>query len=107
MHDNPVCFKPLDLLSDIKGIMEETNYRNYPVLENGRIVGLVSRDRLGVSDPAQGILVDHNERNQAVEGIEEAKIIEIIDHHRFGGISTSEPIYTQRRASRVHGNDCL
>ncbi|MBF1695737.1 MAG: putative manganese-dependent inorganic diphosphatase [Selenomonas sp.] len=94
MHDNPVCFKPLDLLSDIKGIMEETNYRNYPVLENGRIVGLVSRDRLGVSDPAQVILVDHNERNQAVEGIEEAKIIEIIDHHRFGGISTSEPIYT-------------
>ena len=94
MHDNPVCFKPLDLLSDIKGTMEETNFRNYPVLENGRIVGLVSRDRLVVSEPAQVILVDHNERNQAVEGIEEAKIIEIIDHHRFGGISTSEPIYT-------------
>ena len=91
MHDNPVCFKPLDLLSDIKGTMEETNFRNYPVLENGRIVGLVSRDRLVVSEPAQVILVDHNERNQAVEGIEEAKII---DHHRFGGISTSEPIYT-------------
>ena len=94
MHDNPVCFKPLDLLSDIKGTMEETNFRNYPVIENGRIVGLVSRDRLVVSEPAQVILVDHNERNQAVEGIEEAKIIEIIDHHRFGGISTSEPIYT-------------
>ena len=89
MHDNPVCFKPLDLLSDIKGTMEETNFRNYPVIENGRIVGLVSRDRLVVSEPAQVILVDHNERNQAVEGIEEAKIIEII-----GGISTSEPIYT-------------
>ena len=94
MHEHPICFKPLDLLSDIKGTMEETNFRNYPVLENGRIVGLVSRDRLVVSEPAQVILVDHNERNQAVEGIEEAKIIEIIDHHRFGGISTSEPIYT-------------
>ena len=94
MHDNPVCFKPLDLLSDIKGTMEETNFRNYPVLENGRIVGLVSRDRLVVSEPVRVILVDHNERNQAVEGIEDAKIVEIIDHHRFGGISTSEPIYT-------------
>ena len=94
MHDNPICFKPLDLLSDIKGTMEETNFRNYPVLENGRIVGLVSRDRLVVSEPVRVILVDHNERNQAVEGIEDAKIVEIIDHHRFGGISTSEPIYT-------------
>ena len=94
MHDNPICFKPLDLLSDIKGTMEETNFRNYPGLENGRIVGLVSRDRLVVSEPVRVILVDHNERNQAVEGIEDAKIVEIIDHHRFGGISTSEPIYT-------------
>ena len=94
MHDNPICFKPLDLLSDIKGTMEETNFRNYPVLENGRIVGLVSRDRLVVSEPVRVILIDHNERNQAVEGIEDAKIVEIIDHHRFGGISTSEPIYT-------------
>ena len=94
MHDNPICFKPLDLLSAIQGTMEETNFRNYPVLENGRIVGLVSRDRLVVSEPVRVILVDHNERNQAVEGIEDAKIVEIIDHHRFGGISTSEPIYT-------------
>ena len=94
MHDNPVCFKPMDLLSDIKGAMEENNYRNYPVVENGHIVGLVSRDRLMVSERERVILVDHNERGQAVEGIEEAKIMEIIDHHRLGGIQTSEPIYT-------------
>ena len=94
MHDNPVCFKPMDLLSDIKGAMEENNYRNYPVVENGHIVGLVSRDRLMVSERERVILVDHNERGQAVEGIEEAKIVEIIDHHRLGGIQTSEPIYT-------------
>ena len=42
------------------------------------------------------ILVDHNERGQAVEGIEEAKILEIIDHHRLGGIQTSEPIFTRQ-----------
>ncbi|MBQ1335722.1 MAG: putative manganese-dependent inorganic diphosphatase [Selenomonadaceae bacterium] len=94
MHEAPVCFKPLDLLSDIKGTMEETNYRNYPVVENGHLVGLVSRDQLMVPERERVILVDHNERGQAVEGIEEAKIVEIIDHHRLGGIQTSEPIYT-------------
>lgn len=94
MHPDPVCFKPLDLLSDIKGTMEETNYRNYPVVENGRLVGIVSRDELTMPERDCVILVDHNERGQAVEGIEAAKIVEIIDHHRLGGIQTSEPIYT-------------
>ena len=94
MHPDPVCFKPLDLLSDIKGTMEQTSYRNYPVLENGRLVGIVSSDQLMVPERERVILVDHNERGQAVEGIEEAKILEIIDHHRLGGIQTSEPIYT-------------
>ncbi len=94
MHPDPVCFKPLDLLSDIKGTMEETNYRNYPVVENGRLVGIVSRDNLTMPERDRVILVDHNERGQAVEGIEAAKIVEIIDHHRLGGIQTSEPIYT-------------
>lgn len=94
MHQDPVCFKPLDLLSDIKGTMDETNYRNYPVVENGSIAGVVSRDNLMVPERERVILVDHNERGQAVEGIEEAKIIEIVDHHRLGGIQTSEPIFT-------------
>ena len=94
MHPDPVCFKPLDLLSDIKGTMEETNYRNYPVVENGRLVGIVSRDELTMPERDRVILVDHNERGQAVEGIAAAKIVEIIDHHRLGGIQTSEPIYT-------------
>lgn len=94
MHQDPVCFKPLDMLSDIKGQMEETNYRNYPVIENGRLVGIISRDNLMIPERERVILIDHNERGQAVEGIEEAKIVEVIDHHRLGGIQTSEPIYT-------------
>ncbi len=94
MHQNPVCFKPLDLLSDIKGTMDSTNFRNYPVVENGHIVGLVSRDQLMVPERDRVILVDHNERGQAVEGIEEAKILEIVDHHRLGGVQTGEPIFT-------------
>ena len=96
MHPDPLCFKPMDLLSDIKGTMEENNYRNYPVVENGKLVGLVSKDQLVVPDRQRVILVDHNERGQAIEGIEEAQIMEIIDHHRLGGIQTSEPIYTHQ-----------
>ena len=96
MQKNLVCFKPLDLLSDIKGTMDEHSFRNYPVVENGRLVGLVSKDMLMVPERERVILVDHNERGQAVEGIEEAKILEIIDHHRLGGIQTSEPIFTRQ-----------
>ena len=96
MHEAPVSFKPLDLLSDIKGTMDETNFRNYPVVENNRLIGLVSRDALMIPERERVILVDHNERSQAVDGIEEAKIIEIIDHHRLGGMQTSEPIYTHQ-----------
>ena len=93
MKANPVCFRPMDLLSDIKGVMDEHRYRSYPVVENGKLVGLVTSDEIMLPDREKVILVDHNERGQAVEGIEDAKIIEIIDHHRLGGVQTSEPIY--------------
>jgi len=96
MQKNITSFKPTDMLSDIKGTMEATNFRNYPVVENGRLVGLVSRDQLMVPEKDRVILVDHNERNQAVEGIEEVKVVEIIDHHRLGGIQTSEPIFARQ-----------
>ena len=93
MHDNPICFKPMDLLSDIKGIMDEHRYRCYPVVENNKLVGLVTSDEIMLPEHERVILVDHNERGQAIEGIEEAKIVEIVDHHRLGGVQTSEPIY--------------
>lgn len=95
MHESPVTFKPLQLLNDIKDTMHTTNFRNYPVVENGKLIGVVSRDSLHV-EKERVILVDHNERSQAVEGIEDVKILEIIDHHRLGGIQTSEPIYTHQ-----------
>lgn len=96
MQSEVTVFKPTDMLSDIKDVMENSQFRNYPVVENERLVGVVSRDQLIVPEREQVILVDHNERSQAVEGIEEAKILEIIDHHRLGGIQTSEPIYTRQ-----------
>ncbi|MBR1730550.1 MAG: putative manganese-dependent inorganic diphosphatase [Selenomonadaceae bacterium] len=96
MHDNPICFKPMDLLSDIKGIMDEHRFRSYPVVENNKLVGIVTSDEIMLPERDKIILVDHNERGQAIEGIEEAKIVEIIDHHRLGGIQTSEPIYIRQ-----------
>ena len=96
MHSEPVCFRPMDLLSDIKGVMDEHRFRSYPVVENNKLVGIVSSDEIMLPDREKVILVDHNERGQAIEGIEDAKIIEIIDHHRLGGIQTSEPIYIRQ-----------
>lgn len=93
MQPKVLSFKPSDLLADIRQTIINTNYRNYPVIENGKLVGMINRDRLIVPEKEKVILVDHNERSQAVEGIEEAQIIEIIDHHRLGGLETSEPIY--------------
>lgn len=96
MHSEPVCFRPMDLLSDIKGVMDEHRFRSYPVVENNKLVGIVSSDEIMLPEREKVILVDHNERGQAIEGIEDAKIVEIIDHHRLGGIQTSEPIYIRQ-----------
>ncbi|MBP2630083.1 MAG: Inorganic diphosphatase [Firmicutes bacterium] len=96
MQKNLTSFKPTDMLSDIKETMESTQFRSYPVVENDKLVGVVSRDQLIIPERERVILVDHNERSQAVEGIEAAKIVEIIDHHRLGGIQTSEPIFTRQ-----------
>lgn len=93
MQKKVITFKPSDLVSDIKETIASTHYRNYPVIENGKLVGLITRDQLIVPEREKIILVDHNERAQAVEGIEEAQIIEIVDHHRLGGLQTGEPIF--------------
>lgn len=93
MQTSLVAFRPGDLVAEIKSVIVGTNHRNYPVTDQGLLVGLIDRDRLIVPRREQVILVDHNERSQAVEGIEEASIVEIIDHHRLGGLETSEPIF--------------
>lgn len=93
MQTKVLSFQPTDLMSDVKKIIANTNYRSFPVLEGGKLVGCINRDHLITQKRDKVILVDHNERNQAVEGIEEAKIVEIIDHHRLGGLQTGEPIF--------------
>lgn len=96
MQTEVVRFKPSDMLGDIKGLMEKHKHRFYPVVENGKLVGIVSSESVMVPEKTRLILVDHNERSQAVEGIEMAKIVEIIDHHRLGGIQTNDPIFTRQ-----------
>lgn len=93
MQQNVVSFRPSDLVSDIRETIVRTRFRNYPVTENGRIIGMINRERLIVPEREKVILVDHNEKTQAVAGIEEAHILEIIDHHRLGGLETGEPIF--------------
>lgn len=95
MHtEGLVSFQEDDLITDVRKKMVETRFYNYPVLDAaGKVVGLIGRyDLLGLS-PKKVILVDHNEWGQAVTGAEQSQLLGIVDHHKVGGIQTSEPIY--------------
>ena len=75
-------------------VMASVRYRYFPILdEEGRYLGVVSRRNLMNMQRKQLILVDHNEKTQAVEGLEEAEVLEIVDHHRIGALETDGPIY--------------
>ena len=93
MQKEVISFTPETLVEDIKVEVLKSHYRNYPVLEKGRLLGFINRNGLIMPEVQNVILVDHNEINQAVEGIENTRIVEIIDHHRLGGMQTSDPIY--------------
>ena len=86
-------FRMNDYVDDIKDIMAKKRFRDFPILDrHGRFKGFISRRRFLGASKKKVNLVDHNERSQAVDGIEEAEIIEIIDHHRLGDIETVSPI---------------
>jgi len=88
-----VTFQEDDMISEVRQKMLETRYRNYPVLDDQeRVVGLISRYHLLKLDRKKLVLVDHNEWGQAVNGAEQAQILEVVDHHRVGGIQTTDPI---------------
>ncbi len=87
-------FKMRDYVDDVKEIMMKNRYRDFPVLDNkGNFLGFISRRRLLNCRKKQVILVDHNEKNQAVNGIEQAEVLEIIDHHRLSSIETMGPVF--------------
>lgn len=92
--DNLTVFRDTDYVEDVKNIMSGKRFRDFPVLDgDGNYYGLISRRRLLGVKKQKLVLLDHNEKSQAVDGIEEADIIEIIDHHRLGSLETVGPVF--------------
>lgn len=91
---NLVTFKMKDYVDDVKEVMARKRFRDFPIVDNkGKFLGLISRRRLLNVRKKQVILVDHNEKSQAVDGVEEADVLEIIDHHRLSSIETMGPVF--------------
>lgn len=92
--DNIIYFSSDDYIGDIRNTMAETRFRSYPVVnEESKVVGTISRFHLISEKKKKVILVDHNEKGQSVEGLNEAEILEIIDHHRVADVATTTPIF--------------
>lgn len=92
--DGLITFKTTDFVDDIQEIMAKKRFRDFPIVDkHGNYAGMISRRNLLDLDKKRMILVDHNEKTQAVDGFEEAEILEIIDHHRLGNIETTAPLY--------------
>ena len=93
-QDGLITFKVTEKTEDIKGIMGQKRYRDFPILDlEGNYIGMISRRNLLNLRRKQVILVDHNEASQTVDGINYADILEIIDHHRIGTLETLEPVF--------------
>ena len=93
-RDGVVRFDLTTPLEEVEKVMASVRIQYFPVLdEEGKYCGMISRRNFLNLRRKQIILVDHNERTQAVEGIEQADILEIIDHHRIGALETNGPVY--------------
>ena len=92
--ENFVTFSTEDFLDDIRAVMAEKRHRDFPILDrNGHYLGMISRRNLLTVRKKDLILVDHNEVSQAVDGLNSANNLEIIDHHKIGNIETMGPVY--------------
>lgn len=95
-RENLVSFHLTDYLDDVREATLKSRFRSYPVLDqNERVVGTLSRFHLLRPKRKRVVLVDHNERNQSVPGLEQAEILEIIDHHRLAEVETDAPVYVR------------
>ena len=89
-----ISFKLEDFTDDIREVMAKHRYRAYPVLNHqGQYVGMIGSQSLINMNRKKIILVDHTERSQAVDNLEQAEILEIVDHHRIGTVETISPVY--------------
>lgn len=92
--DGILSFEEEDTVDEIKDVMAKKRHRDFPVIsKDGRYLGMLSRRNLLGASGKQVIMVDHNELGQALDGMENAEILEIIDHHRLGTIQTLGPVY--------------
>ena len=93
-RDNILKFTLVTPVADVLRVMAKVRHRYFPILdEDGKYCGMVSRRNVIALRKRRIILVDHNEATQAVEGFDQAEILEIIDHHRIGSLETSGPVY--------------
>lgn len=92
--DEVQAFHLTDFVDDVKEIVLKDRHRSYPIVdENEKVIGTLSRFHLIKPRRKRVVLVDHNEASQSVPGLEQAEILEIIDHHRLADIQTGTPIY--------------
>ena len=92
--ENLITFDEEDFIDDIKDVMTSKRHRDFPILDkDGLYKGMISRRNLLGARGKAVIMVDHNEKGQAVDGIEGANIQEIIDHHKLAAVSTISPVY--------------
>ena len=93
-RDDIMKFTLVTPVADVTRVMAKVRHRYFPILdEDGKYCGMVSRRNIITLRKRRIILVDHNEATQAVEGFDQAEILEIIDHHRIGSLETSGPVY--------------
>ena len=93
-RDDIMKFTLVTPVADVTRVMAKVRHRYFPILdEDGKYCGMVSRRNIIALRKRRIILVDHNEATQAVEGFDQAEILEIIDHHRIGSLETSGPVY--------------
>ena len=93
MHTEVISFSKTETVDAASTRIAKTRHRTYPVInEDNEVVGSISRYHLFNYQKKEFALVDHNEESQSVNDIEYGEVIEIIDHHRLGGIETTNPI---------------
>ena len=95
-NDHLVSFRLDEYIDDVRNTVLQSRFRAYPIVdENRKIMGTLSRFHLLRPRRKQVVLVDHNEKAQSVPGLEQAEILEIVDHHRLADIETKNPIYVR------------
>ena len=93
-HKDISCFHLDDFIDDVREIVLQSRFRSYPILdEDEKVIGTLSRFHLLRPRRKRVVLVDHNEAAQSVPGLDQAEVLEIIDHHRLADIQTGSPIY--------------